>query len=242
MKKVSIMIVVMLVGLVGVSHNVSAQEIFYENEKGVVFTKEQYEFFSAMYYDGYQSIMSQEDFDSFEPEYMNKDLVESKIARNYGINPLGTEVGTPAKTLKISKLNTSNVKISVTLVWHGNPTIRSYDVMGAYLSGVNLLSGVTTMLSYSTGGNTANDIKQLSNGFGVSIKLPVSGNDIKLTQTYSVSKGGRVYASYQHAMDTVNLSLSQSYTIGIGGYGHVFIFNNGAMSHYDGMDGVDIDV
>ncbi len=243
MKKVSIVIAIMLMGFLGViTQQVNAEEIYYENEKGVVFTKEQYDFFTAAYYDGFQKIMSQKEFDYFKPEEMKKELVESKVYEEY-INPMGTEVSSSAKRLKISKISaTSNVKVTLYLEWLGTPTVRSYDLMGAYLSGTSIIGTPSTLIGYSGGSYYSNEIQSSSAGFGVSLKLPDSGSNIKISQTYTVNYGGRVYGSYQHAMNNVSLSTSKNYTIGYAGFGHVFIFNFGAGNNYDGFSGVDIDV
>lgn len=63
-----------------------------------------------------------------------------------------------------------------------------------------------------------------------------------LNQDYDVSKGGTVYASYQHATSNTTLATSQNYTFSLTGYGRVFLFYNSARNIYDAMNGVDISV
>ena len=98
-------------------------------------------------------------------------------------------------------------------------------------------------MSYSSGTVSPSSTRTLSNGFGASIKLPSSGTNIVVSQTYSVYTGGTVYASYQHAKSTVTLSQSLDFTISGGGLGEVFYFSNSSIrSKYDGMGGVYMDV
>lgn len=39
-------------------------EVYYSNENGVAFTKEEYDFVSNMFYPGYQNIMNFDDYDN----------------------------------------------------------------------------------------------------------------------------------------------------------------------------------
>lgn len=54
---------------------VNAEEIYYMNEKGVSFTKEQYDYIGKMYEDGYQKIISQEELDNFKVTDFDVDKV-----------------------------------------------------------------------------------------------------------------------------------------------------------------------
>ena len=233
-----------LILVLGVSFvNVNAKETtYYINKYDVEFTKTQYDYFSKMFYEGYQDLIDQETFKSYKNEEMNPNNVETKYLNEY--MPLGSTVETTAKTLKISKAATTSVstRLATVLTWKGSPSIRSYDVMGSYLNGSSLLSGVNTTVSYSGGSFNSNEIQSNSSGFGVSILLPSSGSSINISQTFTVNNGGHIYASYQHATRNVSLTNSKSYTIGYNGYGHVFNFTYGVNSYYDGMSGVDIEI
>ena len=216
---------------------------YYKNDQGVEFTEKEYRFFTKMFYDGYQRMMTQEMFDSYNKDYMDENLVETKEITSPLVSPIGGLVDTPAKTLQMAVTKTDTfTSVGVTLVWKGTPAMRSYDVMGAYLSSVSLKTSPTTTVDYSTGYFYAEDIKKESNGFGVTIKLPDSGTNITLTQSYITSRGGRVYGSYQHALDRVTFADSQNYTINYGGYGYVFVFPYSVGQHYDMMDGVWLEV
>ena len=218
-----------------------AKENYYINENNVSFTKEQYEYFTAMFYDGYQELVTQEEFNTYNEEEMNAENVETKYLDF--ISPLSTLHETAAKQLKISKSTALPIaKISVVLTWKGTPKIKSYDVMETYLEGVSLVGNVITRVSYSGGSYDSNEIKSFNNGFGVSIKLPSSGNSIIVSQSFNTTLGGTVYASYQHATSNISLASSKYYTISKSGYGKVFSFYNNMSSKFDGMGGVYIDV
>lgn len=242
MKRFLSIFTIMLLGVFGVI-NVANAETYYRNENGVEFTETEYKFFTKMFYDGYQRMMTQEMFDSYDKDYMNENLVETTEITGPLVSPIGGLVDTPAKTLRMSVIQTTTfANVGVTVVWKGSPAMRSYDVMGAYLSSVSLKTPPSTLVDYSTGYFAANDVKNESNGFGVTIKLPDSGTNINITQSYVTSLGGEVYGSYQHALDKVTFADSQNYTINFVGYGNVFMFPYSVGQHYDMMDGVWLEV
>ncbi len=242
MKKVLSIFTIMLLGVFGVMVTANA-ETYYKNDKGVEFTEKEYRFFTKMFYDGYQRLMTQEMFDSYDKNYMDENLVETKEITSPLVSPIGGLVETPSKKLRMTVVKTETfATVGVTVEWKGSPAMRSYDVMGAYLSGVSIKMSATTTVDYSEGYYSANDIKNESNGFGVTIKLPDSGTNIYIVQSYAVSLGGRVYGSYQHALDKVSFADSQNYTINYAGYGHVFMFPYSVGQHYDMLDGVWLEV
>ena len=51
-----------------------------------------------------------------------------------------------------------------------------------------------------------------------------------------------MYGSYQHAATNTTENISEQYSIGLGGYGSVFLFSSAAKDIYDGAPGVDINV
>ncbi len=217
---------------------VKADSIYYTNSHNVSFTKEQYDYFTAMFHEGYQENITQEMFDQYEKDIMNPDLVESNIYVEYlPPSTRASSVTTTAKSLKISKSTGTQCFVGVSLTWKATPTIKSYDVMGAYLKNVTLKGTPFTNVISDNGSFTANDIKKLSNGFGVSIKLP-NDSGIYIDQAYRTTLGGTVYAAYEHAMNNVSFSDSQNYTIGIAGQGNVFDFASSVWGKYDQMEGV----
>ena len=156
------------------------------------------------------------------------------------IELFGTEHTTKSKSLNISKsCNGNNCIISTTLKWLRLPTIRSYDVFGAYLEGTHLTN--QNIITYVNDINY-NQSKIENNGFGVSLKLPTAGNSIVITQIYNVNKSGIVYSSYQHATSNISKSSSMKYSISKKGYGNVFLFENSVSAYYDKMGGVSISI
>lgn len=235
MKKLILVFCLLCLGVL----NVKADSLYYTNSNGVSFTKEQYNFFSKMYWEGYQSNMTQEDFTYYEETEMNENLVESVYANS--TMSRATSVSDNNKTLKISKVDGTNYSnVSVTLTWNNNPTIKSYDVIGARLVNTSLLNTPVTRLYNNSGTTNFDTGVNLGNGFGSSVLL--SGVNMRINQTYRVSNGGTVYASYQHAKKSISLANSKRYTISSNGYGKVFLFTGTASSTYDQMNGVSISV
>lgn len=218
--------------------DVTAKEVYYTNDSGVSFSKEEFDFLGNFFWDGIQDLLNKDDYQKFIlSEIMNGDI-ETKTYHE--ILPRGTHFEDNNRDLTISKSCSSNCYISVTLTWKKNPTIRSYDVIGAYLENTKLINTPTTVVLNSGSTVNSKEIKKTSTGFGVSIKLPKYGNSLIVNQTYRVKKGGHVYASYQHAMKNISLANSKNYTTSKSGYGKVFNFSGIATSTYDRMNGVDI--
>lgn len=218
--------------------NVSAKEIYYVNDNGVSFSKEEYDFISFMFWNGSQNLFTPDDY----PKFIDSQIMSGEIKSNTYVEPVpyATVVDTPGKTLNIVSSCSTDCLISVTATWKGNPTVKSYDVIGAYLENTSLQNNPTTTVSTSLGTSNSNELKQFNNGFGVSIALPKYGNNIVVNQLYRVSKSGTVYASYQHAITNISLANSKNYTISKSGYGGVFNFSGTAASTYDRMSGVSI--
>lgn len=246
MKKITNFIFTFIISLLLCSSfnliEVSAKSNYYINENGVEFSKAEYDFLTKMYWDGYQEIMTQNDYNDFkESNIINGKFNSKTITYNDSVITRGTTHSTANKTLKIATSCSSNCRVSVVLTWINNPTIRSYDVIGARLSGVTLQSTPTTRVASSSSTSFSNNIRQQTNGFGTSILLP-SGSNIILNQDYYVSKGGTIYASYQHARKSTTLAISQMFNISSSGYGGVFSFYDDATDVYDAMNGVNISV
>lgn len=193
-----------------------------------------------MFYDGYQETITQEEFNSYPEEYRKPECVTTMYLNI--IVPYGNNLETEYKNFKITKSGSGLINVGITLNWKKEPKNRSYDVMGAYLEGVSRVGEVITKLVYNNGNYTSNELKSWSNGFGVSIKLPASGSNINVTQSFVTSLGGTIYASYQHSTSNITLANSKSYTIGKTGLGNVFIFSNGLGSKFDAMSGISINV
>lgn len=236
MKKILFGLLIMFAGVI----TVNANEIYYSNRYGVEFNKEQYEFFTKMYYEGYQEHMTIEDFNYFNENEMNAELIETNYS-NQSIMPMSESVTGTKKTLKISKTTSGTIAtITVVADWFQNPSTKSNDVIGARFVGVDLLDNPNTILVSSSGTKKLTNIDKQTNGFGQT--LLISGTGIKITQTYKVKTGGTVYASYQHAKQVISAADSRKYTISSDGYGSVFKFTGKGVSVYDNSEGVSMSV
>lgn len=223
--------------------NVNADEIVYTNDNNVSMTQDQYDYFGEVFWDGYQQYVTVDQFN----HALDNGLFDSEIEKHvYDTDsvkqPLtkSTIHETTAKRLTITKSCGNGICcITTTLQWKGTPNVKSYDVMGALLhNGVSLSGTPVTALVYSGGTNVISNLKTQSTGFGSSMKIPTSTTNIKVSQYFDVTGTGRVYASYQHATQSITLTNSQKYNVTFGGYGGVFDFYGSAYGVYDGMGGV----
>lgn len=240
--KILVLLILCLTCLFG-QKDVSAKEtnIVYTNSNGVSFTQEEYDFFTKMYWDGYQNDMTQDDYNEFvSKDFLNAEF-DSKTVYD-APKTRGTYFSSNYKSIKISKMCSDNCRISVVVTWLVNPNIRSFDVIGAYLSGTTLQSTPGTRVVSSTQTKVALNIKKEEHGFGTSVLLPDTGDNVKLNQDFYVAKGGYVYASYQHAVRNATLTTSQKFHVTGLEYGDVFSFYDEAYDVYDAMPGVDIQV
>ena len=243
MKKILLVLLVSIIGFNCLSVSAKENEYYYTNEQGVNFTQEEYEFLTKLYWDDYPKIMTQQDYENFKDlNILGQDITVKVIDESDNKNNTrSTFHETGSKRLKIATTCSSNCYHSVTLTWKTNPIIRSYDVIGAYFNGVSLVNTPTTQVIANNSTSFATNLKRATNGIGTSFKLP-SGSNITINQTFSTTKGGTVYASYQHATSNTTLSTSQNYTFSTLGYGRVFLFSGSARNIYDAMNGVDITI
>lgn len=233
MKKTIAIILALFVGIMSVN-----AESYYTNKYGVEFTKEQYDFFTEMYYEGYQNYMTEDDLKYFDINNLIIDDIETVYSDDL-ISPYVDSTTGTKKTLKISKgPSVSGYTITVVADWFQEPSVRSYDVIGARFDGLALANKPTTKIVNSTGENILTNIDESTNGFGQTFLL--SGKEITITQTYQVRGSGTVYASYQHAKKTISAANSRKYTISSDGFGGVFKFTGTAANVYDNSQGVSI--
>ena len=222
---------------------VNASNFYYSN--GVVrLTEKEYNFVKEFYGEDFLSNMTIEDYHWLEELDINNNDVEIKIAflEPTEILPYGTNVTSNSKRIAIAKsCYTNYCVITTTTTFLTDPSIRSYDVVGARFSGTSLYNqNTTTQVRSSVGTTTYSNYQYLNNGFGNSVKLPDNGNNIIVQQKYYVKPTGTVYASYQHATKSVSLAISKMYFISMTGYGGVFTFTGSAVNSYDATTGVDI--
>lgn len=220
---------------------VLAEEKYYTNENGVSLTKKEYDFISEMYYEGFQKYVTKELYDDLKSDDIFSQPIEKKVIE---INPgltRGDFIEDSGRILSIGKSCSSNCLINVLYEWKGRPSVRTYDVMGAYFENTTLQNSPFTMVTSSAEQGIVTEYKKEQNGLGCSFKVH-DASDMKVAQSFRVAMGGHVYASYQHAMKTAWLVDSQDYTFSYYGYGRVFKFSEKSAEIYDAMNGVDIEV
>ncbi|MBQ6841451.1 MAG: hypothetical protein IJO63_04995 [Bacilli bacterium] len=186
--------------------------------------------------------ISKEEYETVSPNYLTR----------------ATLIGTSYKQLSLGFSRTSDSAhtafFTLNAIWKIMPVVRSFDVIGVRLSNLSVINGTQQgqqiykindgsyqWVQYNFNGT---NIQNHSNGFGISMNLL---NDTSLTYLECTIDANMsinaypaaVFGSYQHAIENVSLATSQSYTIGAGGLGSVFIFPNDTIRlKYDGMNGV----
>jgi len=214
--------------------------IFLLNKNGVSLTEEEYLFFSKMYWEGYQEFLTQEEYHQVKDMNLFGHEIAKETYINYPITR-GSSVTSNLRILSIAKACNSSCFISLVTNWNGSPFVKSYDVMGARLNGVSLLSVNSLMVYGDNYYQSYNNPRKFNNGFGYSFQLPNTSN-IKVSTSFTTTLNGVVYGSYQHAMSNTNSAISNQYSIWVGGYGNVFQFIGIARNVYDNAPGVDIAV
>lgn len=243
---ISITICAMLVS--GIKVYALSESTSYTNDNGIKLTEKEYNFVNEFYGNGFFDNMTQEDYEWIKDLNINTNHIETKTVysndfdRNI-IQPYGSSYSTNSKKLTIVKSCSSICTIITNLTWLVNPNIRSYDVIGARFFNTSLADNtIITRLTSSNGTEYSSNNKVLSNGLGTSVKLPSGATNISVQQKFFTKLGGTIYASYQHSTSNITLQTSLSYSIGIGGYGNVFLFYSGAVGKFDQMNGVNINL
>ena len=222
------------------------EEIYYTTPKGIELTEREYKFLTTFYWDKYVDLMTKEQYEDFvNSDLLDRELITKSSDDSNMYSPKSTSHTTQYKNLKISAACSNYCTVSIVLTWLGNPTIRSYDVIGAIISGPSLLSYSYASVSNNTNTYYYNNFKTeystYHDALGNSVLLP-SGTNLLVNQIFTTTTGGHIFGSYQHAMQNVSLATSKNYNFSLGGYGSVFSFYGNAVGKYDGMAGVDIAV
>ena len=244
-KKLFVLVITLII--ITFSGNVLALEndVYYTNDHYVSFTKEEYDFVSKFYFDGYQKIMNQEQYKyMIDNDLMNGEIKVKEIIDNDGLLPMtDTYYATGSKKIKLSSsCGSSPCSMAISLTWLVSPKVRSYDLIGAYSpTSDNLKFGASVI--YHTGGTKQyTESRKESHGVSATMKLPSSGEDIIIVMDFKANKGTTVYAAYQHAKKTISLANSRKYSFNSGGYGHVFLFDESVSDYYDAMGGVQMTI
>lgn len=214
----------------------------YKNVNGVELTESEYDVLVKAYGTTYVDNMTLDDYKWFEELFVDGNEIEVEFYYNEENNTRGTSHSTSSKKLTIVKsCSTSKCTIVTTTQWLKNPVVRSYDVIGARFNGTSLYSSsIITRVISTNGIEYFDNLKQYSNGFGVSVKLPTSATNLIIDQKFYVTTSGTIFASYQHATENISLATSKLYTLGANGYGNVFNFYGAASGIFDQMAGVDV--
>lgn len=215
---------------------VSAESAYYINQYGVSFNETQYNYFSKMFWDGYQDLITQDEFNYVK----NLNLFSSKIETvtlQENNQQLYSTITEKSRTLTMNKSCSSQCYVSLQASWNANPNVKSYDVIGARLNNVSL---VKIGNAYVIGNNfkksySSPDTK--NNGFGYSVKLENVSN-LRVNVSFFTTTGGTVYGAYEHSRRNISLKTSKLYTISQGGQGNVFKFNGAASNVYDEANGL----
>lgn len=238
MKKIylSILLFVFLIG------GVAAQDYYFENSNGVILNEEEYDRVSQLYWEGYQDDLTIDEYNFlkdngvFENEIVTDETSDNN--NNSNINLLSTAYTTSYKSLKISKVCSTNCIVVVTLSWLIMPTVRSYDILGFYLNNVTVLAINNLTVATNNGKESYSYTKKATNGIGTSFKLPSDATSLKMSQTITVENKGTINASYQHATKSISYANSKKYSFSQSGVGGVFSFESGIKDYYDRMNGV----
>ena len=224
-------------------NQVDAKEIYFTNSKGVSMTEEEYQFIGELYKEGFQNHITQELYDNIiDNNLMERELNKKTVIHQDNPFTRGSYHTTSYKQLAItSSCDSTNCLIVIGLNWLANPSVRSYDVIGALFHNVTRQSTPVTTYVDSLSYNNTGTYKYASDGVGASLKLG-TGSNILVTQQFYVSRGGTVFGSYQHATSPITLNESRNYNFHISGFGSVFQFGTAGVEAYDGMTGVDIAV
>ena len=250
MRKRGFWLLLVAIVIMGFSINVYADEAYYTTANGIELSREEYEFLSTFYGTPYVDIMTRDQYNEFvEEDLINSDVTYKTVTTpntvliNPGNNINSTSTSTQAKTLQIGAacLPTKCI-MSLVNTWHVDPATTSWDVIGAWFDDVSLISHSHTYVSSSNTTAYFTNIKTESDGIGNSVYLPEDGTDLIINMAFTVTRGGTVYGSYQHAIEDTTLANSQLYHLDFSGYGNVFDFYSTAIDVYDQMNGVDIDV
>lgn len=247
MKKRMVLFIVLCFCFMTSVRSVSAKEVVYTNEKGFEFSQDEYVFFKKVY--GEKLVQKYFDEDLYN-EFTGIDFANTPVkTKTYSTNESRQNpskdspyFSSPAKSIQISKVCTSIMcRIFITATWLGDPSVKSYDDIGAYLDGPTRLGTPATLAYSDQNSNFAAATKYDTNGYGASVLLP-QGDNIIVTQNFAYTGTGTVYGSYQHAMNSTTLTIAQKFNISPVGFGEVFGFYDEALNVYDDMNGVNLDV
>lgn len=236
---------VLVVSLLITSLNVRAAEnesYYYQNNNNINFTREEYDFLSEFYYEGYQDGMTSDDYERF----INSNILGNEIKRVTLYDGLNSSRSSIQHTTENKKLVLTYVCSSTTCTmaavntWINSPKVRSYDLIGAYSPTKGSLKFSGAEVSNGSTFNKYTERRQEDYGISGTVKLQDTGSAVRVSMDFTAKKGSTVYVSYQHAKKTISLVNSRKYSFNANGYGGVFLFDSDVSSYYDAMGGVKV--
>ncbi len=236
----------------------------YTHEYIMTMNEEKYERLKSLNFSDDNIITDKKYFTSAYNQHLDltteREITEEEFESFGLIQPIidsgGDYIETSAKSLTLSVIGDDDTYSVVTLfsTWKGQPSTRSFDVIGVRGFGFTFRNGSQTgeqiytengeykVIDYHWNGT---NIKRFDNGFGISMNVVNSKNlgslqfvancDIKPTMDRPT-----LFGSYQHAVKTTTLEESQNYTLGLTGLGDVFVYPYSISQKYDGMTGTRI--
>ena len=216
------------------------KDIYYTNDYYVSFTKEEYDFVSKFYFDGYQKLMNQEQYNyMIDNNLMEGEIKIQELADEDVLLPRAdTSYTTGTKKIKLSSSCGTTCNMTITVTWMKSANVRSYDLVGAYSPTSGSLKFVNSLIYYDGTSTQYKEYRQDSHGVSATMKLPSSGENIVIMMDFKANKGTLVHAGYQHAKKSISLTNSRKYSFLGSGYGGVFLFDDSVSSYYDAMGGV----
>lgn len=246
MKKYGLLLLLVVISFFG--KNVFAEEIYYTNSSGVAFTKEEYDFYTDLAYDGYQEKVTEEmlneikgkDRDSLKMNVVKMCLKDKNDGIMTAQNDDNLFIETTAKSLSMGKYCTPfYCRAVAVLEWLVEPAVKSYDAIGAFIDGPTRLADADTALTTDTAVYRPELVRYEEDGFGALIKLPEETNKgTIIDQSFMFEGSGMIFMTYQHTMYNLTLNEASQFDIDFSGFGNVFDFYGEAFNAYDNLPGV----
>ncbi len=228
----------LMVAFAFIISNVRAEECTITNHENVEIPCDLYSELGNYYSENFLNFMTSEEYNIISNS--NLEDIEVVTLEDNPLNNRGSYYQTSFKELRITR-NGNFIVANLNRII--DPAARSYDVFGIRFLGPQIVGTPLFREYYTINGVTYSSSsysrKDFSNGFGISVKLPVY-QDLESDITFTYTGSGTIYASYQHATSNVTLAQSKKYTLSAAGYGNVLLFNSSVASKYDGMGGVSI--
>lgn len=221
---------------------VFAEGAYYTNLNGLTFTEYQYDTLVAMLNEHIIETMTYEEYQNFnvnnivEGEYFYT-VVEDTPANN---NSRSYHETACKKIVLSGTCTSSKCSMALTTNWKCIPGVKSYDVTGVRLASTTFYDDDITFTyrADNTTKTTYAGKKGASNGVGIAIKIPSSGNIDYTSMYFDVYPRGRVYGTYQHAVQNISLNTALNFTFNSSGYGGVFAWPSSYGQIYDQTSGV----